>query len=297
MRNFFRRIPWKGILAFILIGATLIGAAVGISSAVNNKEKKISATVFARGAIDEEGQYVKSDRSIYTKDLIECQGLRIEPDFEATGTYQVFYYAQDKTFLGATELLDAATDGIYNKLDAFSIAKYCRVMITPDVPKDEDGYIDEDFKIRFYNVTKYAKEYSIYVNKNQTFSAAKIVEGYDNKANVLGEGIWDIQTNSFKGQSSQMYIFDKVDVTSANYLVIKLSTSTLSNKVTYSDGQIFSFPYIYNGVTGKVIYDDYTILDQNSEFSYIMYDVSSYTSVFGVVDINSSDVLEIYSLG
>lgn len=296
MRNFFRRIPWKGILCFILLGAIAVGAVVGIGSAVTKKEKQISPIVFERGGINEQGVFFKTKQSIVTKDLIECQGLKIEPDFEASGEFQVFYYAQDNTFMGASDVMEA-TDGIYEKGETFLLAKYCRIVISPDAPMDDEGYREVDFEIAFYEVVGFADDYKITVNKKQNVSVAKIVDGYDNNAKVLGEGIWNNQTNSFVSQPSQMYVFDKVNVSYANYLVIKLSTSTLTNKVTYSDGQIFEFPYIYDGVTGRVIYDDYIILEQNSEFSYIMYDVSSYTSVFGVVDINSSDVLEIYSLG
>lgn len=159
----------KSIISGIVLVALIAGVLALAVSWLGKDTKSISSTEFAVGAINAEGVYVKNDQSIYTKDLIECQGLSIEPDFEATGTYQVFYYGEDKNFIGATDPINAE-DGVYNKASTFPLAKYCRIMITPDIPTDEDGYVEEDFKIRFYEVAGYANDYNITVDKKQTFN-------------------------------------------------------------------------------------------------------------------------------
>lgn len=167
MAKYRRKTKWKSILCGILVVATLIGACAGIAAIAKKDTKTISSTAFSVGAIGEDGNYLpKSNKSIYTKDLFECQGLSIEPDFEATGTYQVFYYGADKSFIGATEALNAE-DGVYNITPEFNIASFARVMITPDVPVDEDGKEIKDFKIRFYEVVGYANDYTVTVNKKQ----------------------------------------------------------------------------------------------------------------------------------
>ena len=139
MRKFIRRIPWRDILIFVLVGTFVIGGLVGITSAIKNDKTEISNIEFKRGALDANGLYVESKTSIYTKDLIECVGLEIEPDFEVSGNYQVFYYDTNKQFLGASPLMDAQTGGVYVKGNEYPLAVYCRIVISPEAPEDEDG--------------------------------------------------------------------------------------------------------------------------------------------------------------
>ena len=174
MIKFLKRIPWKDILVTVLVVALAAGALLGVGTALTNKTKKVSPLVFERGALDANGLHVESKTSIYTKDLIECQGLEIEPDFEVSGTYQVFYYDTNKQFLGASALQDSQTDGVYTKGMEYPLAKYCRIVISPTASVDEDGYVDEDWKIRFYEVTSYANKYTIKVAKDQKFDFSKV---------------------------------------------------------------------------------------------------------------------------
>ena len=169
MRKLRRKLNLKSILSATLVCALLVGSVFGLTSVLGKKEKTISPFAFSQGAVNEKGIYEESKTSIYTKELIECQGLTITPDFEASGTYQVFYYDENKNFIGATDDLNAE-DGAYTKGNTFEIAKYARIMITPDVPTDENGKKVEDFKIRFYEVNGYAKDYTITVNKKQNFN-------------------------------------------------------------------------------------------------------------------------------
>ena len=129
-------------------------------------KRAISSLSFKVGAISDEGNYVNSDTSIYTKEMFECEGLTIEPEFEATGTFRVFYYGEDKTFLGATDVLNANA-GAYSKGDEFPLAKYARIVITPEVPTDDTGAAVEDFKIGTFDIMGYVNDYTITVAKAQ----------------------------------------------------------------------------------------------------------------------------------
>ena len=163
----------KSIISGILLVAIIAGVLALAGSLLGKETKTISSTEFSVGGINDQGNYVESKTSIYTKDMFECQGLTIEPDFEATGTYKVFYYDSNKNFIVSTEDLNAE-DGVYNRGNAYITAQYARIMITPDVPVDEDGKEVEDFKIRFYEVTSYASDYTITVNKEQKFSEVNL---------------------------------------------------------------------------------------------------------------------------
>ena len=299
MKRFrFNKIKWDKIISAVVVVVLLVGCVAGLAAIFGSKTTDVSDFEFKKGALDSAGFYVESDTSIYTKDLIECQGLVIEPDFEATGDYQVFYYGADKAFIGATELMDAHTDGIYEKGDTFVFAKYCRIVISPDTPTDNDGYPIDDWKIHFWDVAGYADDYKISVNKNQKYSLSKALESCVDVADVLGEGVWNNQTDTFKAEASGMYFFNVVDVEGKNTLIMKVATETLTNTVIYADGQVFNFPILYD-VAGSIIAEGtdgigYTVLERNAEFTYISYDVSAYTSVVGAVDMASVDVLEIY---
>ena len=168
MKKKFRRIKWKSVLCYVLLGALSLAALAGVGSLFNRDTKTISPSVFSVGSLDQNGRYMESDLSIFTEDLIECKGLCIEPDFKnVSGSFQVFYYGEDKAFIGATEVLNAA-DGVYTRGDDFAAAVYCRIMITPEVPTDDEGNQVEDYKIRFWNVRGIANDYTITVDKDQT---------------------------------------------------------------------------------------------------------------------------------
>lgn len=220
MKNFFRNIPWVNILIVVLVSALLIGGIVGITAAVKEDMKDIPNSAFKRGALDSNGLFVDSDTSIYTKDLIECVGLEIEPDFEASGSYQVFYYDVNKSFIGATELIDASEDGVYMKGNTFGLAKYCRIMIIPECPVDDNGNTKENWKIRFYEVSNYADDYNISVSKNQSvnYEAINLLAGitiHDNMVNSTSDDY-----SSSHVESTTFSCTDKITV--AGYKQLKL---------------------------------------------------------------------------
>ena len=170
----FKKIKWKNIISTVLVGVLLVGAIAGLSSIFGKDTITIRSTAFSVGAIDSNGNYEKSDLSIYTDNLFECDGLTIEPDFKATGTFEVFYYNSEKEFVVSSGSMDAV-DGVYEISDtitatgdgstSYEDVTYARVMITPAVPTDDDGKEVKNFKIRFYEVSSYANDYKITVDK------------------------------------------------------------------------------------------------------------------------------------
>jgi len=124
---------WKRFIAIVLAVLTSVAAVFGIVKLgvmLSSDTKEISPS-FKRGALDVNGKYVDTNDSIVTKELFECQGLKITPDFDSTVSYQVFYYDQDQTYLECSEVQESAFS--YTPV----LAKYASVVITPDV--DEDG--------------------------------------------------------------------------------------------------------------------------------------------------------------
>ncbi len=154
MANFKRKSKWKSILCGILVVATLIGACAGLAALSKKETKTIGSGAFERGALDENGVYVESKTSIYTKKAFDCIGLRVEPDFEFKGTYDVYYYDNDDGLLDKIE----GISGVYDEDHYFSYR--ARIVIHPELSEDEE-------EIGFFDVYKYAKLVKITVNKEQ----------------------------------------------------------------------------------------------------------------------------------
>ena len=244
----------KSIISGILL-VTIIAGVLALAGSILGKDTKtISSTAFSVGAIDDSGNFEKSDVSIYTKDMFECQGLSIEPDFEATGTYKVFYYDSNKNFIGATDELNAE-DGVYTKGNSFPFAKYARIMITPDVPTADDGKEVKDFKIRFYEVYGYANEYNITVDKKQEYKLDdltnyaetlsvqkdKIYNNDSGKSAIADkEGFSSITLSiDSNGIETLAILFENVP-NESNYLVIDKVANVLSSG-TFDTGDGFYF--------------------------------------------------------
>ena len=157
---------WTSVIAGVLVAIVAIGSMAGLISLLDKDTRTLGGTLYAVGGVDwETGEFIETDRSIYTKDLFECEGLTVEPDFEAKGTFRVFYYDADEQYLGASAVMNA-NEGSYSRSE-FPYAKYARLVITPGLPIDEAGAVDEDFRIRFWEPAKYAGQYTVSVAKTQ----------------------------------------------------------------------------------------------------------------------------------
>ena len=166
-----RKISWKKLLSAVAVIAIILGSIAGIRACTKDETKTISASAFSRGGLDENGEYVETDKSIYTKEAFACIGLRVQPDFEASASYDVYYYDYDERLLDVR----LGLTGVYD--EDYPLAKYARIVIHPEIPADVD---QEDFKIAFYEVHSLAKDFKITVNKSQKYL-------YSNSVNLFNE--------------------------------------------------------------------------------------------------------------
>ena len=167
----------KKIICIALAALLILGAVGGAIAIFGNDKRDISVTEFHLGGLDEQGEYLKQENTVYTREFIECQGLTVEPKSECTVSYRIFFYDQYKTFLKATEL----DDGMYT--DVESAAKYCKIVVYPD------GYDDKDFKIGFFDVWGYADDIKISVDKKQNFNPVDWFETCLNDEKGHGSGV------------------------------------------------------------------------------------------------------------
>lgn len=221
-----------GKIVSVALAATLVFGVVALVSSIVGKETtSVKSYEFARGDINDQGEYVESNTAIYTKDLIECQGLTVTPDFEAKGSFQVFYYDSNKHFIGSTDVMEA-TKGVYEKAGTFVLAKYCRIVITPQALK-EDGTIDSEFKIKFYEVYSYANDYSITVNKKQEeidfiyYGDNKFVNNKNSNASLAGGA------EGFLISSGKTDISNLVSIVDCTDICIKVKSEYLDSVQLY----------------------------------------------------------------
>ena len=158
-RKVFKRSNLKNIISLLVLFVMVFGV-IGLTVAIkSNDMKSISAYEFDYGAINEKGEYIKSETSLYNEAMFSCQGLEIEKDFESFAEYEVFYYRIDKSYVGRSGI----QTGDYAKDKTFDNAAFARVVIYPNL---EDGE-----EITFWNKYSLVKELDIKVLKDQSFEA------------------------------------------------------------------------------------------------------------------------------
>ena len=153
----------KNIVSVVLVIATVLGVAAlfgGLSKKDDDERVKVYPT-FSVGGLNEVGKYVESEGTIYTKEAFECQGLKIELDFEKTIYYEVFFYTEMGEFLSSTA---KTNENSMPELPAG--ATHARIVITPDwelleIKKEKEKVV------KWYEVAKYANQISVKVNDEQ----------------------------------------------------------------------------------------------------------------------------------
>ena len=142
----------KKIISIILLVALVLAIGAGVSTFAKREYKTIHP-VFTRGSLDENGKYVETNESIFTKEMFECLGLTIETDVKFKGEYKVYFYNSEGAKVG--EAFEDSEGTVVNVPEA---ALYARIVITPDIEGDE---------IAFWQVPKFSSQLKIKVLKNQ----------------------------------------------------------------------------------------------------------------------------------
>ena len=203
MARFYRRQNgkswnWKKILCAVLVVGLLGCIATSVGFAIHDDTDTISPTAFSVGGLDENGRPNKDKQSIYTKNAFECIGLRVEPDFEFTGTYDVFYYDYDGNLVEKKLGLGSR---IYD--EDFPLAKMARIVIHPAIPEDVDT---KDFKINFWEVVGYADDLKISVNEKQEYLYEDSTNLYNAEAAEVGYSLYSMTEKVCNTKSLQEHV-------------------------------------------------------------------------------------------
>ena len=283
---------WKNALIIGLACITIVGAVVGLSSLFRKSEettKEINPT-YAVGKLSTTGAFLEDSGSIYSKDAFECQGLDIDIDFEHNISYQVYFYNDNGSFVTKTSVLDSD----YN-LDVSNVTK-ARIVITPK----------DDQKISWYEINGYANQLTIKVNKDQTAITHPVQ--IDGKKSVdlvnRGVGYFGVTTSNGFVASEDLGLwnfFGTIDVSSANKIVLKVDTSSLTTKINVGDVEydninIADWSYGKTSDHGDCFYGistiDYETLLVTGNVAFISIDVKEYTTIYLATDNFTAKLLE-----
>ena len=288
----FKKSFWKNVLAVVVVAilcAGIIGGGIALGKYIKDKKTTVT-TIWERGAIAATDGKVNSDKnSIHTKELFECRGLEIEPDLDSSVTYAIAFYDSDKNFLEKTEYLS----GKFYSSDVPFFAQFARVEVNAGI---QDG---EKVEIGLLKIMSYSKQVKIRVDKNQRTLKARL-DGIEQE-NVLtmrGAGWIDYETHDFSSYATAFYFSDEVDVSSFDIAIIKVKTTTLSNKVRASNGTVVEVFRILDLSTNGVMpaLKDYSVITIDEDYSYVLVNVKNVSTIALRVDEASSEVVELYPM-
>lgn len=122
------------VLISIIVTILLIGGLVAVGIVLDNARHQsdkegytvVTPTFTVGGLNVENGNYLVTESSIYTKDMFECAGLIVTPEFDSKVTYTIFFYDEEGKFISATEDLKVE----FNE-ELPEGATQCRIMVTP----------------------------------------------------------------------------------------------------------------------------------------------------------------------
>ena len=243
----------KIALIVVLILAAVGGGTAGIISLVDSDKfdtKNISDLSFGVGGLDSAGKYMSTDKSIYTKDAFECQGLSVSLEFDSEISYQIYFYDQNNDFVHTTGKLESAF--VSDSIPFF--AKYARIVITPD----------DDEKVTILEVLKYAKQLNAKVNREQGFKnyTENLME-VDVEGSLL-QGDNEVVSSDIDGAFISKY----VNISSYDEgLMFRIYTTDISGSA------IFLYDFSKNYL-GKVVVKDVSVSVFTSSEGINYYEVS-----------------------
>ena len=274
----------KGLTAVLAVGI-LAGFAAG-GKALYDYSKEDLKTIhptFHVGGLDENGEFLDTDQSLYTKDLIPVQDLHITTDFDNNISYKIFLYDEDKKndvyIYDSNDTLANLEKEEYKYNDGENYSHF-RIVIYPEF----DKYEDEE-KVNLLNIGKYTKQINIEINKNQ--------EKYIDLNNDLNNDLFiesilqKFDTNEYNTDSKFLGYYSKT--ISLNYfecedLIFNLTDEWKKNKnnkiyyFSYNSSGQKQFTYISNSQikNNKLILNYTELKEANVDSIVVGYTYSTY---------------------
>lgn len=196
---FKRSINWKKVCLSAVAIVLVLASVGGVAALFGKQTKTISATSWVVGNLDSQGKFVEDTQTLVSKDLIPCEGISIEKTFKGECDYEIYYYDVNDHFMAKV----TPRDDLYS--EDYPGAVSCRIVISPECPVDEKI---SEFKISFWEVTKFAKNIKVTVDKEQPkystvrqlWNSVKDVDTIESGVMTLKGGISVLDTESTNGE-------------------------------------------------------------------------------------------------
>ena len=275
---------WKKVLATLLCVGVVAGGAYGIKKIHDHADDDLKTIypTFHVGGLDEEGEYVDTDQSLYSNEF-ECKGLEIKLDFDNDIKYQVYFYQNNGDFISKTDELDDEFNIKDYSIDLSQKVKisHARIVIIPqwtNVEIPEDKTEEDVCVVKWTNISSFVNQLEIKVLKDQDI-------------------IYDLVTNYHNLEIVEDSYIEPGNVTEkngVNYIRFVYQCSE-KYKVTYpkkfdyeSVANILVITKTINSPGGEETNKD-IISTSNLENNTIIFDTSDYGAYGVVVYVNFVD--------
>ncbi len=253
----------KKLFAFLVPIILILGFVTSALFIFKPSDSKTVSPSFHVGGINEQGAYEKDDTTMYS-DLFECKGLTIEPKFDSSVQYKVFFYRFDKSLI--SDMTTGVLSSSYTLVDNLAV-KYARVLIIPELENDET--------IGFLDVYKFKKELTITVDKEQP----EVVNYFQVKETgkewrYSGASINTVDSTSY-------YVLEKINCEGVKQFVLVPRTDSILGDTEVN--------VVYKTKTGTFSSETKTINTEN-EFISIPSDV---TEIY--ISVSQNDLFDIYA--
>ena len=151
----------KKIALCVVIAALVISSVVAfVKIGKIEKTKDVGVTSYSIGSLNaDDGKEIKDERSLRSKILSADKFNKIDIKDKADVTYQIFYYNEDKKFIGKSEDLSADTTELpatQTVESATENVKYFRVVVK---------VTDTTKKVNAFTILKYLPKVTVTLNK------------------------------------------------------------------------------------------------------------------------------------
>lgn len=133
-----------------------------------------SNLIYDYGALDSNGKFKETKKTLYTKDFIEMKPfdeLKCELDFENNINYELYFYDENEIFISSTKLNKNFN---YTAKETINV----KIVITPNLKKDEE--------IKSYEKNKYINQLKVDLIKTDKVLDTLIIHIQDYE-NVIDE--------------------------------------------------------------------------------------------------------------
>ena len=163
-KNFKNRINWKTVIITVISVALVAALGVTAVSLFNQKNKDEDGFYtpvlnFAIGGLNEDGTYKETDGSLYTREAIEADKVKVALDFESNVTYTLYFYDEFDEFVSGGVSLGKGSETTLPEG-----ATHFRLVITPTWGEDVEP---EDQKVTILNKNSFIKQLTVSITDRE----------------------------------------------------------------------------------------------------------------------------------